>query len=78
MNIGDIDYTLFEDIKDGEALAEKYETTIVEITTPNVIIVFANVYPDTRKQPLSVDRWLILKINSEMQLEDVTEAGLKK
>ena len=78
VNMEYIDYTLLEDIKDGEAVAEKYDTTIVEITTPNVIIVFANKYPDTGKEPLSADRWLIFKINSEMQLKDVTEARLGK
>ena len=76
VNMGDIEYTLLEDIKDGDALAEKYETTIVEITTPNVIIVFANDYPDTGK--LSPDRWLILKINAGMEIDDVTEAKLMK
>ena len=71
-----IDYTLLEEIKDGEALAEKYETTILEISRPNVIIVFANGYPDTGK--LSPDRWMIFKINARMELEHVTEAQLNK
>ena len=75
--MGDIDYTLLEDIKDGEALAEKYETMIVTFTTPNVIIVFGNKYPDTGTT-LSPDRWLIFKINARMELEDVTEAKLNK
>ena len=72
---GDIDYTLLEKIKDGEALAKKYVTSIVRFTTPNVIIVFSNDYPDMGKK-ITPDRWLIFKINSKMQLEDVTEAKL--
>ena len=43
---------------------------------PNVIIAFSNVYPDTGK--LTSGRWLIFKVNREMQLEDVTEAKLKR
>ena len=31
-----------------------------------------------REKKLTPDRWLIFKINSEMKLEDVTEARLKK
>ena len=55
MGVGDIDYTLLEKIKDGEALARKYETTIVTFTTPNVVMVFSNNYPDTRKNYHLID-----------------------
>ena len=41
-------------------------------TTPNVIIVFSNKYPDTRE--FSEDRWMIFKINTEMELKEVTDS----
>ena len=44
--------------------------------TPNVIIAFSNMYPDTRE--FSEDRWLIFKINSKMMLEEVTTEKIKK
>ena len=43
---------------------------------PNVIIVFFNMEPDTRE--FSQDRWLIFKINTKMELEEVTTEQLKK
>ena len=70
-----IDYTLLESIKDGEAVLGKYNTMMLMFTTPNVIIVFLNNNPDTRT--LSDDRWLIFKINAGMGLEEVSLAGIK-
>ena len=72
-----INYTLLENIVDGEAnVVREGNVKIVVFTRPNVIMVFSHEYPDTEK--LSSVRWMIFKINSEMQLEDVTEAQLKK
>ena len=48
----------------------------MRFTTPNVIIVFSHENPDTKM--FLRDKWLIFKINSEMQLEDVTEAKLNR
>ena len=77
VNTRNIDCKLLENIKDGKALAEKFVSKIVRFRTPNVVMVFSNGYPDTRRA-LTSGRWLIFKINSEMQLEDVTEAKLKR
>ena len=74
--MGKIDCKLLENIKDGEAMAMKFKSRIMRFRTPNVIMVFSNDYPDTGK--LTRGRWTIFKINSEMELEDVTEAKLKK
>ena len=74
---GEINYSLMENIKRGEVdvdIADRVKT--MRFTTPNVIMVFSHEYPDTKM--FSKDKWLIFKINSEMQLEDVTEAQLKK
>ena len=76
MNTGNIDCKLLENIKDGEAVATKYDTNKMRFRKPNIIIAFSNGYPDTGK--LTSGRWLIFKVNSEMQLEDVTEAKLKR
>ena len=74
--INDVNYKLLEDIKDGKALATKYNSKMMRFKTPNVIIVFLNMYPDTRE--FSQDRWLIFKINSKMMLEEVTKEKNKK
>ena len=74
VHMGYIEYPLLEKIKDGRAVAGKFKTKKMRFKTPNVIIVFANKYPENSE--LSPDRWLIFKINSKMQLEDVTEAKL--
>ena len=72
-----INYVLLENIKDGKAnVVTGDDVKRVRFTTPNVIMIFGHEYPDTGK--LSSVRWMIFKINSEMQLEDVTEAQLKK
>ena len=72
-----INYSLLEKIKDGEeTVVVGNSVKRVEFTRPNVVMVFSNDYPDTEK--FSRGRWMIFKINSEMQLEDVTEAQLKK
>ena len=43
----------------------------MKFTTPNVIIVFSNKYPDTRE--FSEERWMIFKINAKMDLKEVTD-----
>ena len=74
--MGKIDCKLLENIKDGEAMVTKFKSRIMRFKKPNVIMVFSNDYPDTGK--LTRGRWTIFKINSKMELENVTEAKLKK
>ena len=74
--INDVNYKILEDIKDGKALARKYNSKMMRFKTPNVIIVFSNMYPDTKG--FSEDRWLIFKINAKMELVDVTTETMKK
>ena len=76
VSMENIDYTLLEKIKDGEAVSTKYNIMYMTFTTPNGIIVFSNKYPDTYE--LSSYRWSVFKINSGIELEEVTEAQLKK
>ena len=68
-------YRILEDIKDGQATASKYDNDNIYFKTPNIVVVFSNQYPDTKK--LSYDRWIILKINDQ-KLENVTETMIKK
>ena len=68
-------YRILEDIKDGQATASKYDNDNIYFKTPNIVVVFSNQYPDTKK--LSYDRWIILKINDQ-ELENVTQAMAKK
>ena len=58
-------YNLLEMIKDGRAVSSKYLTKTLQFKVPNVVMVFSNEYPDTRK--LSNDRWKVYNI---------TETGL--
>ena len=74
--INDVNYKILEDIKDGKALARKFNSKMMRFKTPNVIIVFSNMYPDTTE--FSHDRWLIFKINTKMMLQEVTIEQLKK
>ena len=61
-----------ENIKDGKAISGKFNTKKIRFKTPNVIIVFSNKYPETRE--FSEDRWMILKINTMMELKEVTHS----
>ena len=75
--VNDVDYTLLENIKDGKAISGKFITKKIRFKTPNVIIVFSNKYPVTDE--FSEDRWVILKINTMMELKEVTHnCRLKK
>jgi hypothetical protein len=70
-----INYSLLENIKDGRVVTVVGNSVKrMRFTRPNVVIVFSNDYPNTEK--FSRGRWMIFKIDSEMQLEDVTEARL--
>ena len=69
--VNDIDYNLLESIKDGKAISGKFITKKMCFKTPNIIIVFSNMYPDTKE--FSEDRWMIFKINNDMELKEVTD-----
>ena len=56
-------YEILEAIKDGFSTASKYDTEIINFNSPNVLMVFANCYPEKRK--LSQDRLLILRISQD-------------
>ena len=74
--INDVNYKILEKIKDGKATSIKYHAKKMRFKTPNVILVFSNMYPNTGE--FSEDRWLIFKINAKMELVDVTTETMKK
>ena len=56
-------YNLLEMIKDGRAVSSKYLTKALRFKVPNVVMVFSNVYPDTKQ--LSRDRWDVYNITEK-------------
>ena len=67
-------YRILEDIKDGLATASKYNNDNIRFKTPNTLMVFSNIIPNTKK--LSRDRWEIYDINAD-ELVDVSEQVIK-
>ena len=59
-DLADQNYTVLEQIKDGNAISSKYSSTILKFKIPNIVIVFSNSQPNRSK--LSPDRWIIFSI----------------
>ena len=57
-------YKILENIKDGSAIAGKYQSCRVRFKKPNIVIVFSNYGPET--DALSEDRWNIFKISGDL------------
>ena len=57
-------YKILENIKDGSAVAGKYQSCKVRLKKPNIVIVFSNYGPET--DALSEDRWNIFKISKDL------------
>jgi hypothetical protein len=57
-------YKILENIKDGSAIAGKYQSCKVRFRKPNIVIVFSNYGPET--DALSEDRWNIFKISKDL------------
>ena len=66
-DISDVPYTVLEDIKDGQASSCKYNSKMLNICTPNVLIVFSNYWPLTNK--LSNDRLKLYSIAKTEKLQ---------
>ena len=60
-------YRILEDIKDGAATSSKYDSRVIKFKTPNIVMVFSNIRPNTKR--LSADRW---------EIYVPTEDGLKE
>ena len=59
LNINDIPYDILEGIKDGQLISSKYNSKVLKLKTPNIVIVFSNDFP--LNNVLSVDRWKMLR-----------------
>ena len=59
----DQNYTVLEQIKDGNAISSKYSSTVLKFKIPNMVVVFSNTQPD--KSKLSSDRWIIFSIKKD-------------
>ena len=59
----DQNYAVLEHIKDGCAVSSKYNSTVINFKTPNILIIFSNNRPNTSN--LSTDRWRLYSINKE-------------
>ena len=69
-----IAYDMLEGIKDGYKISAKYDTQGLVFKTPNTVIVFSNIYPNT--EALKKDRWRIYEIKGE-DLNDKTALAIK-
>ena len=68
-DVNELDYNMLENIKKGWTLSTQYGGDI-HFKRTNVIIVFSNKYPNIER--LTEDKWLLLKINSNLELKNVT------
>ena len=59
----DMPYTLFEDIKDGEAISTKYYGKTLKFKTPNILIVFSNRIASWAN--MTKDRWVKINLVKE-------------
>ena len=62
----EINYKLLEDLKDGDAFADKYNSQLLKFITPNVVMVFSNETPEPHK--MSGDRWRVYQIENDQLL----------
>ena len=62
-DVQDIPHTLIEDIKDGYGISTKYNSKSLHLKTPNIVILFSNVFPETKYA--SRDRWSIFEIKHD-------------
>ena len=56
-------YTVLEMIKDGSAVASKFNSERIQFKTPNIVVVFSNAGP--KMNQLSKDRWKVYFINKD-------------
>ena len=68
-NFENVNYEMLEDLKDGDAFAEKYDSQKLKIKTPNVVMVFSNHRPQPGE--LALNRWKVFDI-----VDDHLEAAI--
>ena len=70
INYESCNYSILESIKDGIAVASKYNGDFLQFKVPNVVIAFSNTQPKMKQ--LSRDRWHVLRIRKD-GLNDITD-----
>ena len=68
-NFENVNYEMLEDLKDGDAFTEKYDSQKLKIKTPNIVMVFSNYRPQPGE--LALDRWKVFDI-----VDDHLEAAI--
>ena len=64
----EINYKILEDLKDGDAFADKYDSQLLKIKSPNVVMVFSNDMPEHCK--MSVDRRRVFYNENDLLLTE--------
>ena len=67
-------YKILGNIKDGSAMAGKYNSKKLIFKKPNIVMVFSTKEPNMSH--LSMDRWRIFKISND--LENLKEKAVKE
>ena len=62
-DMNDFPYDILEEIKDGKTVSTKYDSSILKLNTPNIVVVFSNENPNEWK--MSKDRWTVYDIKEE-------------
>ena len=65
--LSEIDYDMLEGIKDGKLFSSKYDSQRIKVNAPNIVMVFSNDEPITRK--LAKDRWKLFFIENDQLKE---------
>ena len=65
-NMNEFPYEMLEEIKDGNAVSTKYDSSIFALNIPNIVLVFSNEAPDKNK--MSEDRWNVYSVGGEQLL----------
>ena len=66
----DCPYGTLENIKDGQAISPKYDSSILNFKIPNTVMVFSNKSPYTKG--LSSDHWIIFRIINDNLVKEKT------
>ena len=64
----DFPYGFIEEIKDGNAVSTKYNSSVLDIKIPNTVVVFSNELPDITR--MSRDRWTVYSTDGEYLFKD--------
>ena len=67
-NMEDFPYGFIEEIKDGNAVSTKYNSSVLDIKFPNTVVIFSNEFPDSTR--MSEDRLTVYSTDGEYLFKD--------